>query len=349
MTDEKRIGGPDTGGASMKQVAERAGVAVSTVSRALANPGRVNEKTRTRILEAAAALGYTPNAAARSLRSGRTNVVMIVLPGQLFYGASQVIPLVLAGIDKALSEQGYNLLIGNLDREAPTETHILDLATNGSADAAIVISSDLPRVEGRSLADCGLPLAALMNDLSPSGVPSVLTNEREMTCLVAEDMIASGHERFFYVAGPNGAYHEDVRFGGIEAAMTKAGLPLTQLHRSSGSVPYNEGFRMGDEAADEFMALSPRPTGVLCTSDDAALGFIRRVQARGLSVPKDVAVAGFDGSAVGALFTPALSTISQPAEDMGVCVAKLVLDQLNGEEVPAVSILPSTYIKRASS
>lgn len=142
------------------------GVAISTVSRALANPGRVNEKTRAKINAAARQLGYTPNAMARGLRVGKSNIIMIILPGSLYYGASQVIPQVLQSINKSLIQGGYNLMIANLDRDEISERHILDLAFGGSVRGAIILSSKLPEVDGRSLANSGLPIVSMLLDMS---------------------------------------------------------------------------------------------------------------------------------------------------------------------------------------
>ena len=116
----------------MADVADLAGVAISTVSRALANPGRVNAKTRAKITAAAEKLGYTPNAMARNLRVGKSNIIMIVLPGSLHHGASQIIPQVLQSINQALIQNGYNLMIANLDRDETSERHILNLAFGGT-------------------------------------------------------------------------------------------------------------------------------------------------------------------------------------------------------------------------
>ncbi|SFJ23520.1 LacI family DNA-binding transcriptional regulator [Celeribacter neptunius] len=338
-----------TGQASMKQVADAAGVAVSTVSRALANPGRVNEKTRKRILEAAQTLGYTPNAAARSLRKGRTGAIMIVLPGQLFHGASQVIPLVLAGIDRFLAAHGYNILIANLDRDESSEAHIVNLASNGSVDGAIIISSGIPQTSQKSLTQTGLPIISALHDLSHHGIPSVITNESEVMGKMTELLAQQGHRQFFYVAGPQGMYHERVRLDGIRQGIAQADLPAGSLRKSQGLRPYQEGFQIGVDAADMFLDFAQRPTAVMCCSDDAALSFIAKLTTSGLRVPEDVCVVGFDGSAVGAFVNPSLTTIAQPAEAIGSKVAELLTRQLDGEHVPMVTQLDSAIVRRQSA
>ncbi|MBT9385153.1 LacI family transcriptional regulator [Pseudooceanicola sp. CBS1P-1] len=342
---------PPVSGAApnMKQVAEAAGVAVSTVSRALTNPGRVNEKTRTRVAEAARKLGYTPNAAARSLRMGKSKTIMIVLPGALYYGASQIIPLALAGIDGLLARNGFKILIANLDREEATEQHIINLAGSGTVDGAIVLSSAPPSVGGRSLKDLGLPVVAMLHDISDQGVPSVITNEHQIMCAATELLIAEGHRQFLYVAGPDGVYHEVHRYAGIREAIARHGLPESALTRTEGVGAYQEGFNIGFAAAEQLLAMAPRPTAALCCSDDAALALLKRLLDEGIEVPSEVAVMGFDGAAVGALFRPALSTIEQPATEMGTRAAALLLEMLAGEEVPPVTVVDSTILRRGSA
>lgn len=333
----------------MRDVADVAGVAVSTVSRALANPGRVSDATLKQISEAARKLGYTPNAAARSLRSGKTRVILIVLPGRLTYGASQIIPHALAGIDAELSQHGYHILIANLDRLAGTDRHIVDLASGGAVDGVIILSSSVPRVGKRSVLDGGLPVVAMFQDLSAEGVPSVLTNERAMMRQLTSDLYAQGHRAFYYVSGPAGNYHEEQRLGGIREALAGHGLAPDSLRHSAGRIAYQQGFEIGTDAARDFLALPDRPSAVMCCSDDAALAFMRVLIDAGVAIPDEVSVAGFDGAAIGTIFSPSLTTIEQPAIRMGAQAASLLLALLNNAAVPAVTVLDSTFIPRAST
>lgn len=317
MNKNKDVVGEEPSGALMADVARLAGVAISTVSRALANPGRVNEKTRAKINAAARQLGYTPNAMARGLRVGKSNIIMIILPGSLYYGASQIIPQVLQSINKSLIQGGYNLMIANLDRDEISERHILDLAFGGSVRGAIILSSKLPEVDGRSLANSGLPIVSMLLDMSDAGLQSVITNDREAVRDVTAELIRLGHRRFFYLAGPEGNYHDVERYGGVLEALEAAGLSEDSVHRSGGHLDYQHGFDIGVQAADDFAELTEKPTAVIATSDDMAISFVSRVQRRGVSIPGDLSVVSFDGSPVCEFCSPPLSTIKQPVEEMG--------------------------------
>lgn len=337
----KRSAGPGSA-PSVADVARRAGVATSTVSRALTMPGRIAEKTRLKVLAAAEELGYKPNLAARNLRLGASKTVMIVLPGALFVGASQVISEVLFGIDGALVREGYSLLIANLDRFAETEEHIMDLALGGTIAGSIVLSSPLPEAGDRTLADAGLPIVAALFDLSPWGIPSVVSNERVAMREATEHLLALGHRRFLYIPGPTGAYpardrrrhapgpegnyHESERFAGLIEALEGAGLPPNSVTRSAGGFD----FETGVAAAELYLSASMRPTGVLACIDDSAIGFIKTVTRAGVRVPEDVSVIGFDGSRVGAFINPGLASVRQSTIELGVAAADALLRGIAG-------------------
>ncbi len=336
--------------ALMADVARLAGVAISTVSRALANPGRVNEKTRARIAAAAEELGYTPNAAARNLRVGKSNVIMIILPGSLHYGASQIIPQVLEAVNRSVIRNGYNLMIANLDRDESSERHILDLAFGGTVRGALILSSQLPVVANRSLAEAGLPIVSLLLDMSETAVPSVITNDRLAVRQAVRELIELGHRRFFYIAGPIGNYHDVERYAGLVEALGEAGLSEAHVTRSGGNLSFQFGFETGLQAADHFAGLEEKPTAVVATSDDMAISFMSRVQKMGWRVPHDLSVVSFDGSPVCEYCAPPLSTIEQPMEALGETATEWLIARMEGTEShPEMRLtIASRFIRRDS-
>lgn len=337
-------------GPLMADVARLAGVAVSTVSRALANPGRVNAKTRARIDAAAKQLGYTPNAMARSLRVGKPNTIMIILPGSLYYGASQIIPQVLQAINKALAQAGYNLMIANLDRDETSERHILDLAFGGSARGVIILSSRPPEIDGRSLVQTGLPIVSMLLDMSDAGITSVVTDDRASVRAVTRDLIGLGHRRFLYLAGPAGGYHDVERYAGVLEALDEAGISKDAVVRSGGVLDYQRGFEIGLDGVADFDALEIKPTAVIATSDDMAISFMSGMRKLGWNIPGDLSIVSFDGSPVCAFCAPPLTTIEQPVEEMGHAAASLLLEAIEkGGLNPARRIvIPSRLIMRES-
>lgn len=334
----------------MADVAALAGVAISTVSRALANPGRVNEKTRSKIAAAADKLGYTPNAMARGLRVGKSDIIMIVLPGSLQYGASQIIPQVLHSINQTLLRNGYTLMIANLDRDETSERHVLNLAFGGSVRATIILSSELPVVGGRSLADAGLPIISMLRDLSEFSVPSVVTDDRQAMRAATSELIALGHRSFLYIAGPAGNYHDVERYQGVLDALHDGGLTEQDVVRSGGLLGYQHGFQIGIEAAEDFDRLPDKPTAVIATEDDMAITFMSCVRAKGWRIPEDLSIVGFDCAPVSEFCEPPLSSLRQPVEEMGTLAAENLLRRLSDPtwDIPLKSVLPSVFVKRRS-
>lgn len=321
---EERSGGP-----SIADVAREAGVATSTVSRALSKPGRIAEPTRLKVEAAALKLGYMVNQTARNLRVGQTRTIMIVLPEALYIGASQTVLEVLRSIAETLTERGYTLLIANVSREAQTDEHILATAFGGTIAAVILMATQMPTASGRSLADAGLPMVSLHFDLSQEGIPSVVSNDRAAIADAVKTLVSMGHQSFLYVGGREGNYHELERLRGVREALETCGLAPEALRAERGDFNFAGGIR----AAAAYLKLPPdsRASAVVCANDDTAIGFIKTVLDGGLSVPQDVSVIGFDGAPVGAFMVPSLSTIQQATNELGQFGADLIIRLVQGE------------------
>ncbi|WP_343717641.1 LacI family DNA-binding transcriptional regulator [Inquilinus sp.] len=336
----------------MRDVARLAGVATSTVSRALAQPGRVNEATRRRILAAAEQLGYVPNAAARNLRVGTSNIIMAVLPETtITYGTSQIVAEVLQTVAATLSDNGFNLLIAGRSRSRAGEQHIPDLAVSGIVRGAILIgSAELPPGGRRSPAGGGLPVVSVLEDRSAAGIPSVIADDRRAMRGAVLRLIGLGHRSFFYIAGPAGSYHEAERSGGLADALAASGLPERAAVRHGGSHTFQDGFESGVEAARAWLALESRPTAAIACWDDAAIAFLSTVRQQGAAVPGDLSVLGFDGVPVGAFCEPPLTTLRQPTAELGAKAAETLLALLDGgaPAPPLRTTLPNQLLPRAS-
>lgn len=332
-------------GPSIADVAREAGVATSTVSRALTMPGRIAEPTRLKVVEAARKLGYTANQTARNLRVGHTRTIMIVLPETLYVGASQVVIEVLRDVAQTLTERGFTLLIANVSREATTDEHILELAFGGTISGVLLMASPVPSFAGRSLLEAGLPVVSLHFDMSDQGIQSVISDDRAAIERAVDALIGMGHRSFLYVQGRAGNYHELERNHGIRSALARAGLPAGALR----TFPGDFNFSGGVAAGKYFLGLEDRPTALVCANDDTAIGFIKTVVDSGLNVPADVSVIGFDGAAVGAFTLPSLSTVRQETSELGRRAANLIVDKVVGNADPATPVVvPCALLLRQS-
>lgn len=338
-----------TAGPSIADVAREAGVATSTVSRALTIPGRIAEPTRLKVEAAARKLGYTGgNQTARNLRVGTPPTIMIVMPDELYLGASQTVTEVLRATASRLMERGFSLLIANVSREVETDKHILTVAQGGTVSGVLLMASNLPEVDGRSLADAGLPMVSLHFDMSGQGIPSVISDDYDAIVAATKALAALGHRRFLYVRGRLDNYHEFERLRGVRDALAVRGLPDSALMLSQGDFNFSGGIAAGRGFLQ--LAEAGRPTAVICANDDTAIAFIKTVADGGLAVPGDVSVLGFDGAAVGPYMTPPLSTVQQDTGELGRRAADLVIDIVLGEHLSNEQrfVVPCTIVLRDS-
>jgi LacI family transcriptional regulator, repressor for deo operon, udp, cdd, tsx, nupC, and nupG len=346
MNIGRKMRAPEAGGVSIADVAREAGVATSTVSRALTRPGRTSEVTRQKVLDAAKRLGYTANHAARSLRVGYTSTVMIVLPEALYVGASQVVLEVLRDTAEAFKELGFSLLISNVTRETTTDEHILDVAFGGSVSGVLLMGSPLPTSPDRNLMEAGLPVVSLFFDMTAQGIPSVVCDDYAAAESIVDALVEGGHRTFLYVQGNAGNFHEVKRHRGVRAALERAGLGPEAL----AVVPGDFNFSGGVNAGRFFLAMQDRPHAVICANDDMAIAFIKTVVDAGVRVPEDVSVIGYDDSPVAEFLLPSLATVRQPVAALGHQAAELIVDMITNRSMgpDAPIVIPCELILRDS-
>lgn len=299
-------------------VARLAGVSTATVSRTIASPHQVRTKLRDRVETAIHTLGYTPHAAARSLRAGQTKMILVMTRQRW---SAPFFSEILHGIDAELSAQGYSMILANLD-DGPKERHAIDMMFSGRFDGAINLSGETPAADGRSMQDTGLPLVSICTPSQTIG--SVLTNEAECIVQGARHLIDFGHRQFLYISGPRDNVNETGRWQALESFFSGTDARGLSLQRVEGDFTFGGGV----EAAKAFLVMRKRPTGIIACSDELAIGFMKKVQAVGLKVPRDVSVIGFDGIEFADFCEPTLTTIRQPRFDMGQAGARILLEAI---------------------
>ena len=323
-------------------VAREAGVSTATVSRALAAPTSVSDELRRRVLETVERLGYTPNAAARNLRGGSSKMILVVVPRRAnppFFAE------VLRGIDTVLSAAGYSVIMGNLDQEGAKERHIVEMMAAGHIDGAIILSGKVPESGGRSMLDTGLPMVSIC--AAADGTHTILTDEGETMVEAVRHLIDLGHRDLLYVSGPDGNANERIRWSALETLFSAPELGNVRVRRTLGNFQFSGGVT----AADHFLALTDRPTGVVCCNDEMAIGFMKTVQAAGVRVPHDVSVVGFDGIEFADFCEPTLTTVRQPRFELGATGARLVLELMAApsKSEPTRTTLANAFCIREST
>ncbi|MFB9377772.1 LacI family DNA-binding transcriptional regulator [Kineococcus gynurae] len=330
------------GPVTLRTIAELAGVHVTTVSRVLAPPAQAvrtsSPETAQRIREIAAELGYRADPHGRALRTNRSRLVGVLVPRL----ADLVLATIYEGIEDAAGRSGYSTFVTNSQDDVERRADRTDMLLARRVDG--VILGDAP-VDGSSLTrlvERGTPYV-LVSRRSP-GHPSVTCDDVTGGRLVAEHLLELGHRDVAVVAGEPYTSTGLDRTGGFLAAFAAAGFPVP-AHRVRTS-----GFDVpgGRAAAELLFAHGTLPTAVFAVNDFAAIGVMGAVRDRGLTVGRDVSVAGFNDVPLAAELPVALTTVRSPMHEMGRRGFALLLARLEGREVSSELLTPQ-LLARAST
>lgn len=327
---------------TIDDVAAAAGVSTATVSRVLNRPEAVRDKLRRQVETAMARLGYVPHAGARSLMLGRTGTVGAVFPTV----DNAIFAKAIDALQRRLTESGHQLLIATSDYDVDAEMRqAINLVTRGADALALCGYSQHPDLL-TFLRQRGLPCVHVMVYPGVAGAPCVGFDNAEAMAGAARYLLQLGHRRVAMLAGIS--RHNDrarARIEGARRALRGAGHDLPPervVERRYTLADARDGMR-------SLMALSPRPTAVLCGNDVLALGAMLEAQSLGLEVPGDVSIVGFDDLEISRHVRPALTTVRVPAEDMWCTAADRLLAALRGEAVPASTEIEVSLVVRESS
>lgn len=328
------------GPASLAAVAEMAGVSTATVSRVLNGSKPVNAATRVRVEDAVARLGYRANPFARSLMSGRSRLLLILVPdfANPFYAE------IVQGIESVTRTRGYGILLAGAPDAWSRDSASLDTLNNRLTDGVI----SLAHIGDQSplMAEIRhLPWVACSEFLPDSGVPYVSIDHRQAAIDAVQYLINRGHRRIALIGSDEDYLWARQRRVGYEVALARAGLSAEdQLVRLARGTSYE----LGMEAAGGLLTLENPPTAVFAVSDTLAIGAIKAFRRAGRRVPEDIAVVGFDNVPLSAVFEPALTTIAQPMRELGAAATELLLERLAGQS-PVSRILPHSLMVRESA
>jgi LacI family transcriptional regulator, repressor for deo operon, udp, cdd, tsx, nupC, and nupG len=325
---------------SITDIARAAGVSPSTVSRALQDHPRISAQKRAIIRALAQEMGYQPSQVARSLVTGRTKTLGIVITDV----ADPFVAEVMKGAEQAGREVGYSLLFATSRRDPGQELLAARLLLGRQVDGMIVISSRAAGHYARLLGVKGFPLILVNHELNDPHAHSVRTDNREGIRQAVFHLRELGHSRIAFVAGPDGGKSSRERleaFCQVRASMGLPDLPGWVI----------EGKGLLEDGARAFRALSDmqqRPTAVLCYNDLTAIGLMAAAHEAGVRIPERISVIGYDNIALSGFTVPPLTTIDQPEEAMGRTAVENCVRALAGEEVADV-ILPGALVIRKST
>lgn len=310
---------------TIKDIAKRTGVSHSTVSRALRGNSLISLETTERIRKAAAEMGYQPSAAARSLKTKRTQVLGVILnsPADPFFGE------ILFGIEECAQEAGYSLFIAASQHDPIRERKIVQTMMEQRTDGVIICSSSFSSEQGRQLLAHGFPIVMVNHQAAENYHYSIYHDDVDGSRHLTRYLIDLGHKRIAYLGNSRAGRTTMDRLNGYRIEMTNAGMSIPEdyIYNVPGGEP-----DLGLASVSHFLQIKEPPTAVVCFNDMLAIGVLQGYHRAGISIPGEVSVAGFDNITFSAFTRPPLTTFDQPKKSLGREAAELLLDLLKSEK-----------------
>jgi len=327
---------------TIKDVADKAGVSIATVSRALNGSPLVTDETRIKIVKIANELKYTPNMMARGLMLKKSETIGVILPdlhGDFF---SEV----MKGIDEVARDNGYHILVSSSHSDKNEIESMLKVMRSGRVDGLIIMS---PHIDSTSLNDHitnDLPVVLLNCTINGKENTSILIDNFEGARQMVRHLIKHGHKRIAIIKGEENNFDAEERLKGYRSALYENGLELNPKLEIPGD--FNE--ESGYTAMKKILNLKPRPTAVFASNDAMAIGAVSAIQSKGLKIPEDIAIGGFDDIPIAKYLKPSLSSVHVPINNLGTNAAIKLFKMIKNENnlSDGKTVLPATLVVRES-
>ncbi|WP_261816475.1 DNA-binding transcriptional regulator CytR [Vibrio gallicus] len=322
--------------ATMKDVAELAGVSTATVSRALMNPEKVSSATRQKVEDAVIQSGYCTSNLLRGMKRNESKTLVVIVPDLSDPYFSEI----LRGIEHAASKQGYLVLHGDSQQQKCRDNSLIHLNYSKQADGLILLGTDLP-IDARKSEQKNLPPMVMACEYAPElELPTIHIDNLTASYEAVNYLAHLGHRHIAEITGPPTSTLSSLRSQGFRQALRRAGLP----YDSSKSIQADFSFEAGVVAMRKLSSSPSRPTAVFCHNDIIAIGVIHEAKNMGLRVPEDLSIIGFDNISFSEYCDPPLTTVAQPRFEIGYQAAQVLLNQLRGDKVHIGSRLLDTEL-----
>lgn len=328
--------------ATIKDVAKRAGVSPVTVSRVINNAGNVSVATREKIERAIEELGYVPSVAARSLRSKRTRSLALVVPDI----TNPFWTTVARGVEDAAQSHDYSVFVYNTDENPSKQLRYLDVIASQRVDGVIIAPYDSDTKNLAKLRKRNIPTVIIDRRIEGWDVDSVYGDSLSGAQALVQHLISLGHKRIAMLSGPANTSTAEDRVAGYRMALAAAGIPIDPRLIKQGEYRITSGEELTHQVLDKGL----NPTAIFAANQAIALGVIEALGKRGLRIPQDIALVCFDDLPYVSRLFPFLTVVVQPAYDMGMNAAQLLLSRLDSEVSlqPRHVVLPTRLIVRHS-
>jgi DNA-binding LacI/PurR family transcriptional regulator len=316
---------------TLADVAAYASVSPKTVSNVVNNRPYITEETRAKVRHAISALGYRPSALARSLVTGRTNTIGIVIPdvSNPFFGQA------ILGCERVLSESGYHTVLGDTGESVEEERRYLDTLTAKGVDGLIIWGGQIALKEVFGITAGRVPIITVDSAIEnlEGNVTAVNVNNENGATEAVQHLISSGRRRIGHLAGPACRLTARKRQNGYGKALSAAGIELDPCLIIEGPPSIRGGYRSALRLLE-----NQKLDALFCYNDLMAIGSIVACNHLGISIPADLALIGFDDITVSALITPSLTTVHIAQYELGRRAGTLLLDRLHGRETEPKSV-----------
>jgi LacI family transcriptional regulator len=315
---------------TIRDVARRLKLSITTVSRALDGYPDVAAATRHRVDLVAKEMGYVPNHVARQLRRRRTDILGFVLPATAGHFSDAFFSEFIAGLGEGATAHGFELLVSTAQPDTDAERQLYTRWVQSRlVDGVVLNRMRLHDWRVAYLSHEGIPFVAHGRTRLNVDFPFIDMDSRTGIALLVEHLVGRGYRRIGYIGAPPGTTLQADRSAGYRDGLRAAGLPFDTCLRVRGDLTHRGGY----EGARRLLELPELPTAIIGANDLTAIGAMRAIHERGLAVGRDIAVAGYDGTEDAAHAQPPLTTLKQPIFDTAKRLADLLIARLTGQRL----------------
>lgn len=308
---------------TLKEIAEKLQLSISTVSRALNDHQDISETTKKRVKQLASDLNYIPNIFAKGFRAHKTNIIGVIVPDITHYFTTTLI----RGIVEEASLHGYRVIISESNNDVDKQTEMLNTMIQFGVDGVLMSISKMTR-DISSILKLMNTLPLILFDKASNKIPctQVVINEEEAAYNVVEHLINIGKKRIAIIKESEFSYNSEKRFEGYLRALKEHNLPIDEkIILSVDDISMIQGKRM----TNVLMSLKQKPDAIFAITDNAAIGVIKTLKKLNVKIPEEIAVVGFSNSLNSTIIEPKLTTVDQPGQKIGATAVKYLIEEIN--------------------
>ncbi|MCV6606001.1 MAG: LacI family transcriptional regulator [Porticoccaceae bacterium] len=310
---------------TIRKVSQVAGVSTATVSRTLKNPEKVSPKTIKLVMDAVEKTGYVPNLLARNLSTGRSHMVVVLVPDI----SNPFFSKVIQGIEQTAQENGYSVLLGDTQGQQEREQKYANMVLANQADGLIQLDCSYPFADKDKERAARIHMVNACERIARNvDFPVIELDNKGAAKAITEHLIELGHERIAIITGPLFRPIVKDRLAGYKLALKQAGIGFDKALVGQGDFSFDSGF----DACRALLEPARQCTAVFSMNDEMAIGAIKAAKSLGLSVPQDLSVAGFDNISFASFSDPPLTTVRQSAQDIGACAMNSLIALIKGDK-----------------